>query len=275
MSRGTAYYLIDGALLLGTPHHRWLLEQPELQRLYQDEGDMAANAGPLLLPSSTSVRAWTGTLAQGNPDAIFACNAFRSEAPLDMLLAHLKALRFLHTNGGRRYYFRYADGRAFASVWHTLTAEQRQATLGPIPAWHHYDAFGTECCAGPVQSDACTPPTALPLHLRPEQWHQVLEAGRLGERVNAAAALQVGPPPQGTRAQRYTWAAETDRWLKRLGVDALPVQVAATLVVWQTAGLVLRAEQFAAALRKAQVSGDLDGVLAFSQLATAPKMRLP
>ncbi|MFC5697760.1 DUF4123 domain-containing protein [Pseudomonas sp. GCM10022186] len=259
------YYLFDGALLLGTPQLPWLLEQPGRHRLYEDLGEQAANVGPWLPPATAPLHEFTRGLLSSALDQRFACSGLVCQAPLPELLEHLRALRYLEARNGQRYYFRYADGRAFSDVWQALTPGQQDATLGPIEAWHHSDRSGLRSVRAQPRPTA---EASLPLQLHPRQWHELIESGRIGELFDAACRADQSLPPQGQARQRYTWTQQTYAWLHRLKVDALSVQVAAILVIWRTAGLLLKEEQFEAALRRAQRTGDISHVLAFASLGT-------
>lgn len=265
----STFFLFDGALLHGTALHDHILKEPEIRLLYDDESPQAARIGPLLLPARREVAQMISQLATSNSDVVFGYSLLRGPARLDQIHQHLQKLRFIHAVSGKRYYFRFADGRAFANVWQTLSIEQRQAMLGPVQEWHHYDPAGRECCgrADPLQSTS--PANGLPLQLQPDQWHQVLNATRVGELFLETSNVNYGPPTQGTRTQRYAWTTQIHERLQQLRVQDTRVRIAATLVVWQTAGYVLGEELFEAALKKANSSGDISGVLAFSHLSPA------
>ncbi|NBA95429.1 DUF4123 domain-containing protein [Pseudomonas sp. R5(2019)] len=261
------YYLFDGALLNSTAPS-WLLEQPGLYRLYDDLGEQAASVGPWLLPTTDPVNEYTRTLLTSGTEQRFACSGLTCRAPLPALLEHLRALRYLQSGGTQRYYFRYADGRAFSDLWRTLTPAQRRATLGPINTWNHLDLTGNVHKALAPHPDEVAAEVSLPLRLQPQQWHQLIENGRIGELFDATAQIDDGLPPHGQPHERYHWTCQTYAWLRRMGVESVPVQVAANRVIWQTAGLLLKQEQFQSALLQAQRSGDISRVLEFAQIGT-------
>lgn len=264
------FFLFDGALLHDTALHDHLLKALENRLLYEDESPQAARIGPLLLPARPEVTRMISEQATSHSELLFGYSVLRSAACLDQIQQHLQQLRFIHTVSGKRYYFRFADGRAFANVWQTLSLEQRQAMLGPVQQWHHHDPAGRQCCGRTAPRQSTRPASALPLQLQPDQWHQVLNATRAGELFLATSKVNYGPPAQGTRAQRYAWTTQIHEELQRLRIQDTPVRIAATLVVWQTAGYVLGEEVFEAALKKANHSGDISGVLALGHLSSAP-----
>ena len=194
------FFLFDGALLHDTALHDHILQEPEIRLLYEDQGPLAARVGPLLLLARQEVAEMISQLATSNSELVFGYNLLRSAACLDQIEQHLQQLRFIHAVSGKRYYFRFADGRAFANVWRALSLEQRQAMMGPVQEWHHYDPAGTQCCGRTAPQQSTSPASALPLQLQPDQWHQVLNATRVGELFLATSKVNYGPPAQGTRA---------------------------------------------------------------------------
>ncbi|MGV5311690.1 DUF4123 domain-containing protein [Pseudomonas aeruginosa] len=267
----STFFLFDGALLHGTALHERILEEPEIRLLYDDQSPQAARIGPLLLPACREVAQMISQLATSNSELVFGYNLLRGPAHLDQIQQHLQQLRFIHALSGKRYYFRFADGRAFATVWQALSIDQRHAMLGPVKEWYHYDPAGRECCGRADPQRSTSPASALPLQLQPDQWHQVLNATRVGELFVATLNVNYGPPAQGTRAQRYAWTTQIHERLQQLRVDKPPVRIAATWVVWQTAGSVLGEELFVAALKEANNSGDISGVLAFGHLSSTSR----
>lgn len=265
------FSLFDGALLHGTTLLERLLEEPEIRLLYEDESPEAARIGPLLLPAHRDVSQMISELATTHSEVAFGYSMLRSAAHLDRLHQHLQQLRFIHAASGKRYYFRFADGRAFSNVWQTLSMEQRHATLGPVQEWHYFDPAGRESCSRTDPSHLTGSATALPLYLQPEQWHQILDATRVGELYLATFNMNHGPPAQGSRAQRYAWTTRIHERLRKLQVRETPVRIAATLVVWQTAGNVLGDELFEAALKRANTSGEIGEILTFSHLSSAAR----
>lgn len=265
-------FLFDGALLQGSPFLASLLEHPGLGRLYEEEGEQAAQVGPLLLPAESKVHHWVSQLAQQNIDFAYGFNILRSPARAEIILDHLRGLRFISAGNKRHYYFRFADGRAFATVWATLTPQQRQSVLGPLQEWHHHDHAGVARCARPSQEHP-PGPSAESLELLPNQWHQVLAATRIAELFHATSKINYGPPAQGSHAERYAWTVRAVAMFQRLKADAVPVRMATTLAVWQTAARVLDEESFEHAVRQAQATGDIRGILSFGHRPPKTKVR--
>lgn len=263
-----SYFLFDGALLHDIALRDGILQAPNIRLLYEDEGPQAARVGPLLLPARQSVAQRMNQLSAGNPDVVFGYGVLRGSASMEQVLHHLDQLRFIHASSGKRYYFRFADGRAFSNIWQTLSPEQRQAVLGPLKEWHHHDMAGRQRCARQDPVRSARPGDSMPLQLQPEQWHRMLNATRVGELFLAASNVNHRVPAQGTNGQRFDWTAQLHERLQRLQVHDTAVRTSAVLVVWQTAAQVLHDDRFEAALRQANRSGNVSGILAFSPISS-------
>ncbi|EHK63040.1 hypothetical protein KYC_27588 [Achromobacter arsenitoxydans SY8] len=274
MNKLSTFMLLDGALLHGTSIHDRALERPEIRLLYEDQGPLAARVGPLLLPEHQEISLWLNQLASTRQDVAFAYSLLRTPSGIGQVLEHLQRLRFIHARSGKRYYFRFADGRAFANVWEALSIAQRDAVLGPVQAWHHHDAAGKERCVRTSGIPQASIDDALPLQLEPKQWHQVLRTARISDLFHAASNLDYGPQAQGSHAQRYAWTVQIHDRLQRLQIVEPAVQVAATRVVWRTAGRLLGDQVFEAALKKADSGVDIRSVFAFGQTTSFPRIRL-
>ncbi len=259
------YFLFDGALLHGTPEHAWLLEQKSARCLYDDMGDEAKRVGPLLIQATPDSGDLAQCLALGDSALQFASSRLICHQPTSLLDQHLRQLRYLQAGEDQRYYFRFADSRAFHAVWATLDADQQAATLGPIESWEYIHRNGTTIKISAAQNPRGTSMPQLPLALAPTQWHQVLDAARIGELLDATQEA-LAPQPPGQLAQRHTWTTQTIDWLRRLHIQHPPLLLAANQVMWQTEGLVFKQAVFEAALRDAQRSGNLAQVLSFGKL---------
>ncbi|PCE27319.1 hypothetical protein BWP39_02145 [Paraburkholderia acidicola] len=163
----------------------------------------------------------------------------------------------------QRYYFRYGDGRAFAAVWSTLKPEQQLSVLGPISLWEYAD-HGEELTA--ITPPAISPDQdlpGLPLRLAPAQWHQVLEAGRIGELFESTEQLLSPDAEDHSLARRHEWTTHTWHWLRSLNIEPGPLHAAVNLAMWQTAGAIKDVPAFEAALRESQNDGDLTRIVTF------------
>ncbi|CAD5108262.1 DUF4123 domain-containing protein [Zestomonas carbonaria] len=261
-----SFFLFDGALLHASPEHAWLLEQEDTLHLYDDLGEQAIAVGPLLLPATPATGKIAQAMATSTEPMQFAISRLTGRLSTDRLDRHLRRLRYLETDNAQRYYFRYADGRAFEAVWRTLEPEQQAALLGPIISWEHIGRDGRLHKRVPPSLRQDQAPAPLPLRLQPRQWHLALEAGRIGELFDSTLHANARPAYQGDPEQWYAWTEQTYHWLRRLGIDKPPVRLAANRVMWQTAGLVYRHTQFEQALIDAQRSDDTSHLLDYGEL---------
>lgn len=259
------FFLFDGALLHGTPQQVWLLEQPWTVRLYDDLGEQAKLVGPLLLPASVDKGELAQALATSDSPRRFACSRLTCSQSPDVLEKHLRDLRHLLAGEAQRYYFRYADGRALSAVWSTLTPEQQLAAMGPISLWEYIDHGGELTALTPPAIAPDQDVARLPLRLEPAQWHQVLEAGRIGELFESTEQLLSPDVETHTLAQRHEWTRQTWHWLRSLNIEPGPLYAAANLAVWQAAGKIKGDPAFEAALLEVQNGGDMARILAFGE----------
>lgn len=261
------YFLFDAALLHGTEHHAWLLAHPHARCLYDDLGEQAVTVGPLCMEATQEVADVAQDLARSGDARRFACARLVCHAPIAALERHLRQLRHLVTGGDQRYYFRYADSRATRAVWRALTEQQQADMLGPITSWDVINEHGRTSHLLPAgRQHQPSTSASLPLVLSPSQWHQVLETSRIGELMEATYDALADTPCQGDDAQRRSWTLQTMEWLRHLGVDSVPLQVATNQVMWLTGGIIYRESLYAAALREAKASGRVDRLLAFSAI---------
>lgn len=263
MTRETEWALFDGALLHGTRAHARLMADEHRRALYDDLGSEAEPVGPLLLPASGTV---VDILRELVGVQRFACAKLISSQPVHIVVEHLRTIRELHA-GESAYYFRYADHRALTAVASVLSAEERGALLGPIDAWHYVARDGTVTALR--RTLEVENPVALPLQLRPHQWHGVLEAGRIGELYDATERLaqEASPPCRGDDSQRYAWTERAYGLLHRFRIDDVQLRVVANMVIWQSAGRLLEDAVFQYTLREVQGGDSLNRVFDFGRSA--------
>jgi hypothetical protein len=259
------YFLFEGGALRGSVHHAWLLEQPQTQRIFADLDEEAAAVGPLLLPASSAAEALVQRLRAEPGPQRFACSQLDCQAPVLMLVEHLQQVRYLFagTTNRQRYLFRYVDGRAFNAVWQALDSYQRDCLLGPITAWESLDHTRPVCRTG----QGVAPELFVELLLQPAQWHQVLEADRIGGLHEAAKRLadelDVGQP-----IADYGLTTEAYCWLRGRRITDTSVQVVVTAAAWRLGLAVFEARGFEAAVEAAQSLGDTTALLVCVQQAT-------
>src|SRR5690606_13567274 len=101
--------------------------------LYGDLGEEAKRVSPWLLPLSPPAEELGREMRESGTHA-YGVSFLLTPVPIDVLSLHLQRLRKVFA-GQKRYYLRYADGRAFSDLWRVLDQGQRTAMLGPVEAW--------------------------------------------------------------------------------------------------------------------------------------------
>jgi hypothetical protein len=271
MSRTTSpsdgYFIFDAALLHGTEPYDWLQAQPNLRRLYDDLGEQAGTVGPLLIQATPDVIDLAQALAGCGDARRFACGLLICRSSTAVLERHLRQLRHLATHDDQQYYFRCADSRAVQAVWDVLDARQQADMIGPLASWEIITRRGPVQLMPASGSAQPSTPAALPLVLSSMQWHNLLDASRCGQLMEATYDALAGAPSQGDEWQHEQWTAQTIAWLRRLRIDSVPLQVVTNQVMWQTAGIIYLQAPYEAALRDAKVTGRVDRLLAFSRVS--------
>jgi hypothetical protein len=260
------YLLFDGALLHGTEAHRWLLGEARAVPIYADLGETAAGVGPLLVPATPEAQTLAQHLATSGTRYRYACNRLRSRQSDDEVVLHLQQVRYLLSgaDASPRLYFRYADGRALSSLWPALSQRQRACLLGPIESWESTDYSGQVIREPGQKLQPEEVYNFTPLHLQPEQWHQVLEADRtagLHERT-LTDALHFDLPGL---VPDYPLTAQAYEWLRQRKIAEPAVQTAVTAAAWKTADLALLASPFEPLVARACENGAVAPVLVFAK----------
>lgn len=228
--------------------------------LYADLGDEARLISPWLLESSSPAE----TLVRDMRDSKRHTHGVaRLAAPtsIDVVVLHLHQLRTLLADR-KRYYLRYADGRALSDLWGVLDSTQRQALLGPIDTW---EACATdEPCRYLVSYESRSRAEAVSMSLRlsSHQFGELLQAQRDTQRWSTWLATQPQLCDGYSLKDLRDLSRLTGKWLRTQG--ALPERVvqAVGVAVLRSKGEVLGHPELAGKLRQGAVGDDLEDWLA-------------
>lgn len=160
-------------------------------------------------------------LADRRPDAIARVPGQRiggwlaTSASADDVAAHLSRQVLQIDDRGKTCALRFYDARALALLWSALTLMQKETLLGPVKAWHAFDAG-----ARLATYSGLYPKMLDDLSLKPQQWSAIRRHGL----VNRALALHIasiGRQPDASavddavaaaeRAERYELADRDDK----------------------------------------------------------------
>lgn len=223
--------------------------------LYASSGEAALRVSPWLLADAAQTRALMDTMRSS---ARYTAGAtwLGTTATLDTVAHHLGGLRQIHADG-KRYYLRYADGRAWADIWSVLNPHQRQAALGPVEEW---DVHAFERCAF-VSPSRGEPATALPLRLTRVQWTTLLRAQRDTQRCIEWLGGHAALAESYSGAELLTLSRRTGDWLQRQGPLAQEAVQAAGVAALRSGGRVFeKNDAFAEAVHRSSTASDYEAL---------------
>jgi hypothetical protein len=195
--------------------------------LYAHVGDPRAEAlGPCVTPPRKSTEQLASKLAQ-DAERAWVVSALHARGSLADLIRHLKFLRYVQTQDGQRYYWRYADTRCLNALWFELTDMQRHQVSGPIHRWLHHDRDGrivnlpiSSACERSKVHPAVTSELRISDHqlagMLDTVWPDQLLASVMEEQADVAGHM--------SPAKRHACAQKVCDWLHKTGEDRYPVQ---------------------------------------------------
>ncbi|MES1948702.1 hypothetical protein C84B14_15211 [Salinisphaera sp. C84B14] len=263
MSSMTQYALFDGGVIAGTSASSTLSDHPSAHPLYADLGAEAAAVGPWLAEADAAIRELVTTLRADETRSVGVSVLEISAVSFSRLVDHFKSLRFIQTrSGARKYFLRYADGRAIASLWNVLLEPQRLALLGPIAAWEFTTPHGQRKKIAATQLANDTPPAMLPIRLNPKQFNNLLDESRTGELL--ATTIDMFPELRTVPAnERYGLAQQARTWLSTRHIEHDTLRLAVTATCLRTRGAALDDQSFEQVVSQAKETAQLDAVLAW------------
>ncbi|QCO67877.1 DUF4123 domain-containing protein [Luteimonas yindakuii] len=230
--------------------------------LYAASGEEASRVSPWLLADAAQTRALMDTM-RGNPRYAAGATWLGTDVAFDTMARHLRNLGQIHANG-KRYYLRYADGRAWADTWSVLGPDQRQAVLGPVKEW---DSHAIERCAfrSPSGVDAAA---SLPLRLTRVQWTNLLRAQRDTHRCIEWLSRQAALASSYSGADLLALARRTGEWLQQLGPLGPEVMRAAGIAALRSGGRVFEeGDAFSQAVRRSSTPSDYEALRSWGSYA--------
>ncbi len=220
------YWLMDGSALAPSEVDS-LVRARQIRWLYDHlEDDQAKFVGPVLVAPCALADEVAAQL-QADEARAWAISTLRAQTDFDILARHLVALRYLNTQDGQRYYFRYADSRCLAALWPVLTASQQRALLGPVQRWAYTDrrmqskaiSLGHE-----MRADATDRVTGH-LRLTDQQLEGLLQRCWPDQLLYSAREQQPDVGHGLAHGQRYEIAQRVCDWLRTEREERYPVQV--------------------------------------------------
>ncbi|MFD0740115.1 DUF4123 domain-containing protein [Lysobacter koreensis] len=238
----THYLLFDGIQIMSTALTPTLKAMATF-RIYDDLGEEAADVGPILVESDVAVEAW---VADPEPRAplSYAISRLQSDAPLESLGLHLRAIRYLHLTSYEQHFLRYADTRVLTSLMQVLSRPQKQGLLGPIQRWTIKDRMGNNVHHEKSQSES----VELPLKLTSAQQLELLRLSRPDQLLAEVIADDSALAEIGSDAERHAWAREALEFLEVHRARSFPYRLAVGSTAVRTSGRALQDPGFARAV---------------------------
>lgn len=223
-----SFWLIDACALVAAEKAH-LAHARHVRWLYDDVGDeQAKHVGPVLISPCRSFEPFAVQL-QADEARAWSVARLDTQADLDSLTRHFKALRYLHTQDGQRYFLRYADSRSLTSLWPVLTAPQQRAFLGPVHRWAYTDRHMKNCAierddVAPLYADSLWP-MSVASRLSNEQLDDLLQRSWPDQLLQTVTERQPGIGQTLSYGQKYMRAQRLCGWLQSVQEERYPVQV--------------------------------------------------
>jgi len=250
----TTCLLMDAAIWNAHPRFDDLVRTPQANALYGDlPSPEAARLGPWLLDAEAAEAILADDEDAPGLPWRYGVSRLTTEGNLASLVQHLEGQRSLGMADGQRYYLRFADTRALATLERVLTPAQVLQLKGPVTTWRYTDRFGqaSEFGAGvPAQAGRQDM-----LVLADEQAAQLLElqlAGTLADDIEAASGGELAPHLD---AEDYRHVEACAAFVLEHGIDPFEVQRHLATVAVKTGGKLLSEPRFLEEVQTLRPSG--------------------
>ncbi|MFM0731052.1 DUF4123 domain-containing protein [Paraburkholderia sediminicola] len=176
-------------------------------------------------------------------------------ADLSELVAHFESQRTIAMAAGDRYYLRFADTRALATLERVLTPGQKRQLKGPVAHWRYLDRFDAEREFG--ESVSSEPRRQNMIVLSEAQSERLLElqfAQALADDVHATSGGELHPH---LIAAQYRLIEAAALFVLEQGIEPFEVQRHVAAVTVKTDGALLTDARFLEEVRSAHASWGL------------------
>jgi hypothetical protein len=183
----------------------------------------------------------------------YGISRLTTKVSLADLAAHFESQRSLAMAAGDRYYLRYADTRALATLERVLTPSQMAQLKGPVVHWRYLDRFDEEQEFG--QAVAADPRRHEMIVLSEEQAWLLLEqqlAQVLADDVSRGSDGNLRPH---LVAEQYRYVEASAAFVLEHGIEPFDVQRHIAAVAVQTGGTLLTNGEFLDDVKSLRASG--------------------
>lgn len=197
--------------------------------LYNHVGDARAEAlGPCVVQPSPDSQRLAASLTQDTERA-WVVSVLFAQGDLGDLVGHLKSLRYIQTQDGQRYYWRFADSRCLTALWRELTPAQQERASGPIHRWGFFDREGkaVDLSIAPKKPHPRDPEQSLSLlRITDRQLGKMLATVWPDQLLASVIEEQADIVIRWRAADRHACAQTVCDWLQKAGEDRYPIQQA-------------------------------------------------
>ncbi|MFL9857200.1 DUF4123 domain-containing protein [Paraburkholderia madseniana] len=247
------FVLFDAAILQASAHFDALIRCRAAVSLYGDLSSYDSHRfGPWLLEGSTFDAIVPANTSLAVPWR-YGISRLTTGADLSELVAHFESQRTIAMAAGDRYYLRFADTRALATLERVLTSGQTRQLKGPVAHWRYLDRFDAEREFGEAVSSE--PRRQNMIVLSEVQGERLLElqfAQALADDVHASSGGDLAPHLVAAQYQQIEVAA---LFVLEQGIEPFEVQRHVAAVTVKTGGALLTDARFLEAVRSARTSG--------------------
>lgn len=264
------YIVFDGAQL-ESAEIAYLRERDDCHALYADMGDEAAAVGPWLAPAKGEIDALAAAVEASRPRR-YGIIRLLGDVDSVRLTGHLSRLRYLYGDDEQRYFFRFADSRAFDNVWRALDPAQKAGLFGPVVEWAYTNRSGRHTVR--TAPDGIEPQQP-PWRLTEAQFNTVLDLSWPDQLLAATLERELDLMVLHREVEYYAWTQRTCELARTLAIDSHPLHLAMNTAVLRTAGHAFDDPAFKAAVAKAQAGHSPEPIDAWLAGPGARFIRLP
>ncbi|MGV2290594.1 DUF4123 domain-containing protein [Trinickia sp. YCB016] len=183
----------------------------------------------------------------------YAVSRLSTQASLDELVAHFESQRSIAMSAGDRYYLRFADTRALATLERVLTPEQVRRLKGPVAQWRYTDRFDDqrEFGAG-APADVRRQKMIVLSEQQEAMLFELQLAGALADEVVEGSGGRLEPQ---RLSQQYRQVEAAAAFALKHGIEPFTVQRHIAKVTVESEGVLLTNERFLARVESLRASG--------------------
>ncbi|HZZ03403.1 DUF4123 domain-containing protein [Paraburkholderia sp.] len=247
------FVLFDAAILQASAHFEALTHCPGAVSLYGDLSSYDAHRfGPWLIEAHTFDVIVSANTSLAVPWR-YGVSRLTSGADLSELVAHLESQRTIAMAAGDRYYLRFADTRALATLERLLTCEQKRQLKGPVARWRYLDRFDAEREFGEaVSSEPRRQDMIVLSEAQGERLFELQFAQTLADDVHATSGGELHPH---LIAAQYRLIEVAASFVLEQGIEPFEVQRHVAAVTVKTDGALLSDARFLEVVRSVRASG--------------------